>query len=55
MNYVGRNYKKICMGQIRHIIAQGLDTLPQTESFLLQATYSDERAKIFMMTSSKRL
>ncbi len=24
MNYLGENDKKICMGQIRHIIAQGL-------------------------------
>ena len=25
-NYFGKNDKKICMGQIRHIIAQGLVT-----------------------------
>ena len=29
MDYIGKNDKKICMGQIRHIIAQGLWAPPQ--------------------------
>ena len=31
MNYFGENDKKTCMGQIRHMIAQGLDKMKYTK------------------------